>query len=146
MASLPKLITSKKFYQATGRRKESVAQVRIWTSSPKESVKEGYFLVNEKTLSGYFKNKINLIKIAQSPLEKVKSEEKFAVSVKISGGGPTGQAEAIRHGLSRALVSFFPNFRKKLKKANYLTRDARVKERKKYGLKKARRAPQFSKR
>jgi len=146
MISLPKTITSKKFYQATGRRKTAVALVRLWTSSPEQSTKAGYFFVNEKSIDQYFKNSLNLIKIAQSPLEKIKSEEKFLISVKVKGGGPNGQAEAIRHGLTRTLVNFFPNFRKKLKKAGFLTRDARTTERKKYGLKKARRAPQFSKR
>jgi len=146
MISLPKTITSKKFYQATGRRKTAVAQVRLWTSSPEQSTKAGYFFVNDKPLEEYFKKDLNLLKIAQAPLEKVKSEEKFLISVKVNGGGITGQAEAIKHGLARTLVSFFPNFRKKLKKAGFLTRDARKVERKKYGLKKARRAPQFSKR
>ncbi len=143
---LPKTITAKKFHQATGRRKTSVAQVRIWTTNPQKSVKTGYFFVNGKPLEEYFHKSLNLIKIAQAPLQKVKSEEKFLVSVKVKGGGIAGQAEALRHGLARALVDFFPNFRKKLKKAGFLTRDARKIERKKYGLKKARRAPQFSKR
>jgi len=146
MNSLPKAITSKKFFQATGRRKESVAQVRLWTTSPAKSTKAGYFFVNDKPLAEYFNNDLNLLKIAQTPLEKIKSEEKFLVSAKVSGGGLNSQAEAIKHGLARTLVAFFPNFRKKLKKAGCLTRDARKKERKKFGLKKARRAPQFSKR
>ncbi|TRZ81890.1 30S ribosomal protein S9 [bacterium] len=146
MLSIPKIIISKKFVQAVGRRKEATAQVRLWTASPQKSVKLGYFFVNGKTLTEYFKKDINLLKIAQSPLEKIKSEEKFLVSAKVSGGGINGQAEAIRHGLSRTLVEFFPNFRKKLKKVGYLTRNSKVTERKKYGLKKARKAPQFSKR
>ena len=146
MISIPKAITIKRFYQATGRRKEAVAQVRLWTTSPQKSTKTGYFFVNDKPLTDYFKKDINLLKITQSPLEKIKSEEKFLVSAKVSGGGFNSQAEAIRHGLSRTLIKFFPTFRKKLKKAGYLTRDARTKERKKYGLKKARKAPQFSKR
>ena len=146
MLSIPKIIISKKFVQAVGRRKEATAQVRLWTTNPQKSVKLGYFFVNNKPLTDYFKKDINLLKIARSPLEKIKSEEKFLVSAKVSGGGINSQAEAIRHGLSRTLVEFFPNFRKKLKKVGYLTRDARVKERKKCGLKKARKAPQFSKR
>jgi small subunit ribosomal protein S9 len=146
MIAIPKTITKKRFYQAVGRRKESTAQVRLWTTKPEQSTQKGYFFVNGKTLKEYFKNDLRLVKIAESPLQKVNSEEKFLVSVKVEGGGTTGQAEAIRHGLSRSLVEFFPNFRKKLKKAGYLTRDARAKERKKYGLKKARRAPQWQKR
>ena len=146
MISLPKTITSKNFYQATGRRKEAIAQIRLWTANPQKSVKTGYFFVNEKPLENYFNNDLYFIKTAQAPLKKIKSEEKFLVSAKVKGGGKNAQAEAIRHGLAKVLVEFFPNFRKKLKKAGYLTRDARVKERKKYGLKKARRAPQFSKR
>jgi len=146
MNSLPKTITSKKFYQAVGRRKEAVAQVRLWTANPEQSAKTGHFFINDKPCNEYLNNDISLIKTVQSPLEKIKSEEKFLISAKVNGGGIRGQADAIRHGLSRVLVEFFPNFRKKLKKAGYLTRDARVIERKKYGLKKARRAPQFSKR
>jgi small subunit ribosomal protein S9 len=146
MNSLPKTITSKKFYQAVGRRKEAVALVRLWTANPEKSVKTGHFFINDKPCNEYLNNDISLMKTVQSPLEKIKSEEKFIISAKVNGGGIRGQADAIRHGLSRVLVEFFPNFRKKLKKAGYLTRDARVIERKKYGLKKARRAPQFSKR
>lgn len=146
MISIPKTITKKIFYQAVGRRKESTAQIRLWTTKPEQSTQKGYFFVNGKTLKEYFKNDPQLVKTAESPLKKVNSEEKFLVSAKVKGGGTTGQAEAIRHGLSRSLVEFFPNFRKKLKKAGYLTRDARAKERKKYGLRKARRAPQWQKR
>ena len=146
MVSLSKEITSKKFFQAVGLRKCAVAQVRIWTATKKESVKTGYFFINGEPVNEFLKNDVNLMNIVNSPIEKVNSEEKFIISAKVSGGGIQGQADAIRHGLARVLVEFFPNFRKKLKKAGYLTRDSRVKERKKFGLKKARRAPQFSKR
>jgi small subunit ribosomal protein S9 len=146
MTFLPKEITSKKFFQAVGRRKSATAQVRIWTATKKESVKTGYFFINGIPATEYLNNDATLMSIVNSPIEKVKSEEKFIISAKVSGGGTQGQVEAIRHGLSRVLIEFFPNFRKKLKKAGYLTRDSRIKERKKPGLKKARKAPQFSKR
>jgi len=146
MTSIPKEITNKKFFQAVGRRKCSTAQVRIWTATKKESVKTGYFFINGMPAKEYLKNDATLLSIVNSPIEKVKSEEKFVISAKVSGGGIQGQVGAIRHGLARVLIEFFPNFRKKLKKAGYLTRDSRIKERKKPGLKKARKAPQFSKR
>lgn len=143
--TLPAIVTKKQFHQAVGRRKRASASVRIWTANPQYSAKEGYFLINAKPVEEFFSNEELRLKVLQ-PLERVKSMEKFAVSVKVSGGGVTGQADAIRHGLARALVSFFPNFRKKLKRSSYLRRDPRKKERKKFGLKKARRAPQWSKR
>ena len=146
MVSLSKEITSKKFFQAVGRRKCAVAQVRIWTATKKESVKTGYFFINGEPVNEFLKNDVNLMNIVNSPIEKVNSEEKFIISAKVSGGGIQGQADAIRHGLARVLVEFFPNFRKKLKKAGYLTRDSRIKERKKPGLKKARKASQWKKR
>jgi small subunit ribosomal protein S9 len=93
----------------------------------------------------YFSNKM-LQAIVESPLRKLKSVNRFKATAKVSGGGLSGQADAIKHGLSRALVLFDLNFRKKLKKAGFLTRDPRAKERRKYGLKKARKAPAWSKR
>lgn len=144
--SLPKeKLEGKQYHEAVGRRKTSTARVRIWTTKPEYSVKSGYFFVNSKALRDYFSRE-DLLEIALGPIALIKSTKKFLVSAKVSGGGIKGQAEAVRLGLSRALVKFFPNFRKKLKKAGFLTRDARMVERKKPGLKKARRAPQWQKR
>jgi len=128
-----------RYWEGVGRRKTAVARVRISTQGEKD------FLVNEKKLKDYFSIPY-LCQTARAPLELLKLLDKFKVSVKIKGGGICAQAEAIRHGLARALVKFNPNFRKKLKKAGFLTRDPRMKERKKFGLKKARRAPQWQKR
>jgi len=135
----------KKYYEAVGRRKTSTAIVRLFTSSPEESVEKGNLIVNNKNYTEYFPT-IELQKIVEAPFRKLKSLNRFRATVKVKGGGIKGQAEAVRHGLARALVLFDSNFRKKLKKAGYLTRDPRKKERKKFGLKKARRAPQWSKR
>lgn len=128
-----------KYWEGVGRRKTGVARVRIFSKGSKE------FIVNAKELKYYFPI-VFLREIANSPLEVLKLSDKFKVSVKASGGGINAQAEAIRHGLSRALIKFNPNFRKKLKKSGFLTRDSRMKERKKFGLKRARRAPQWQKR
>lgn len=142
---LPKDVREKEYHEGIGRRKSSTARVRIWTTNPKYSVKKGYFIVNQKPLDEYFSRKDHRQAVL-APLKEIKSAEKFCAFAQVKGGGVTGQAEAIRHGLARALVDFFPNFKKKLKRAGFLTRDARVKERKKPGLKKARRAPQWQKR
>ena len=128
-----------RFYEAVGKRKTAIARVRIWTKGGKE------FLVNKKTLAQYFPVS-ELQKIATSSLEKMKCVEKFKVSILIKGGGISSQAEAVRHGLAKTLVLFNPDFRKRLKKAGFLRRDARRRERKKPGLKRARRAPQWKKR
>jgi len=128
-----------KYWKAVGRRKTSTARVRIFSQGAKD------FIVNEQKLDKYFSIAF-LSQTAISPIELLKLGGKFKVTVKTKGGGIYGQAQAIRHGLSRALVEFNPNFRKKLKKAGFLTRDPRMKERKKFGLKKARRAPQWKKR
>jgi small subunit ribosomal protein S9 len=128
-----------KFWQGIGRRKTAVAVVKIFKE------KEGSFLVNEKPLEKYFPL-FELQKTAKAPLELLKLENKFRVLALVNGGGLVAQAEAIRLGLARALVSFKEEFRKKLKKAGFLKRDPRVKERKKPGLKRARRAPQWQKR
>ncbi len=135
----------KKYYETVGRRKRSVARVRLFTASPLQSVGEGNLTVNDKPYK-QFLPVLELQKIVESPLIRLKSLNRFRVTIKVQGGGIRGQAEAIRHGLSRALVLFDSNFRKKLKKAGFLTRDPRKKERKKFGLKKARRAPQWTKR
>jgi len=128
-----------RYWEGVGRRKTAVARVRIFTRGEKE------FLVNEKKLSNYFSISF-LDEKAILPLKLLKLLDKFRITVKVRGGGVDAQAEAIRHGLSRALIKFNPNFRKKLKKAGFLTRDSRMKERKKFGLKRARRAPQWQKR
>lgn len=134
-----------KYYEAVGRRKTAVARVRLFTSSPLQSAMEGNLTINEKSYKDFFPT-LELQQAVEAPLERLKSLNRFKVTVKVKGGGSRGQAEAIRHGLARALVLFDSNFRKKLKKAGYLTRDPRKKERKKYGLKGARRAPQWQKR
>jgi small subunit ribosomal protein S9 len=135
---------AKRYFEAVGRRKASIARVRLFTIKPFEG-DEGRITVNGKPYKNYFST-IELQQAAEAPLRKLKSLNRFEAVVKVKGGGISGQAEALRHGLSRTLTLFNQDFRKKLKKAGYLKRDPRVKERRKYGLKKARRAPQWSKR
>ncbi|PJE57726.1 MAG: 30S ribosomal protein S9 [Candidatus Portnoybacteria bacterium CG10_big_fil_rev_8_21_14_0_10_38_18] len=135
----------KDYFEAVGRRKTAIARVRLFTSNPVNSIGEGNLLINDKPYKNYFPNLL-LQKTVESPLSRLKSMNRFRGTVKVKGGGVSAQAEAIRHGLSRALILFDTNFRKKLKKAGYLTRDSREVERKKFGLKKARRGPQWSKR
>lgn len=136
-----------KYFQAIGRRKESVARVRLYTKKSTDTVEEEKALitVNGKDYTEYFSD-INLRNIVESPLRKLKSLNRFKATVVVHGGGMSGQAGAIKHGISRALVEFDLNFRKKLKKSGFLTRDSRIKERRKYGHKKARKMGQFSKR
>ena len=142
-----KSVKQEKYFQAVGRRKESIAIVRLFTKKSTDLIEGDYALirVNDKDYRDYFTDK-NLQLIVESPLRKLKSSNRFKATVKVSGGGMSGQADAIKHGLSRTLVLFDLNFRKKLKKSGFLTRDSRVKERRKYGLKKARKAPAWSKR
>ncbi|TSC75501.1 MAG: small subunit ribosomal protein S9 [Parcubacteria group bacterium Gr01-1014_30] len=128
-----------KYFQALGRRKTSVARVRLWTRG------DGKFLINGKPLEAYFPLS-ELRQQVLAPLTEMGSEDKFTISALVKGGGFRGQAEALRHGLARALVFFNADFRKRLKKAGFLTRDPRMRERKKFGLKRARRAPQWAKR
>lgn len=125
-------------YSATGRRKCSVARVRIMPG-------KGDIIVNGKPMDEYLGRKV-LELLVRQPLEVTGTEGKYDVLVNVSGGGTTGQAGAIRHGIARALVNMDEDYRVPLKRAGFLTRDPRMKERKKYGLKKARKAPQFSKR
>lgn len=125
-------------YYGTGRRKHSVARVRLVAG-------EGNVKVNGKDLGEYF-NYETLVRDVMRPLVVTGNENKYDVIVKVEGGGYTGQAGAIRHGISRALLKADEEFRPALKAEGFLTRDSRMKERKKYGLKAARRAPQFSKR
>jgi len=125
-------------YCGTGRRKSSVARVRLIPG-------EGNFTINGRSLDDYFGLE-TLKVIAKQPLVLTGTENKFDIIVNVKGGGFTGQAGAIRHGIARALLQADEELRPALKKAGFLTRDPRMKERKKYGLKKARKAPQFSKR
>ena len=126
-----------KFY-GTGRRKSSVARVYLVAGS-------GKIVVNKRDIDDYFSLE-TLKTIVRQPLTLTETVEKFDVLVTVHGGGTTGQAGAIRHGISRALLEADADYRPSLKKEGFLTRDSRMKERKKYGLKKARKAPQFSKR
>ena len=136
---------SKRYFEAVGRRKRAVARVRVFTANPKDSAIEGNFTINDKNIKDYFTLPF-LRELALESLNKLRAADHFRVSVKARGGGINAQAEAIRLGIARALIKFDPNFRRKLKKSILLRRDPREKERRKYGLKKARRAPQFSKR
>ena len=122
----------------TGRRKEAIARVRLVPG-------DGAFTVNERPLDEYFPTRVHRM-VATSPLRLVGREKDFDVVVSIRGGGVSGQAGAVRLGVARALLEIDPELRGQLKAEGHLTRDAREKERRKYGLKKARKAPQFTKR
>ncbi len=126
------------YFYGTGRRKKSIARVRVYPGT-------GKITINDRDIDDYFGLE-TLKLIVRQPLNLTESTEKFDVVCRVTGGGVTGQAGAIRHGLARALVESNEELRPLLKKAGFLTRDPRMKERKKYGLKGARRAPQFSKR
>jgi small subunit ribosomal protein S9 len=125
-------------FYGTGRRKESVARVRLVPG-------DGRIVINNREMDNYFGLE-TLKAIVKQPLVLTDTVNRYDVLVNVNGGGFTGQAGAIRHGIARALLKVDPELRPTLKKAGFLTRDPRMKERKKYGLKKARRAPQFSKR
>lgn len=129
---------SNPYFYGTGRRKKSVARVRVYPGT-------GSITINDRDIDDYFGLE-TLKLIVRQPLVLTGTSEKFDIVCRVNGGGVTGQAGAIRHGLSRALLLFDEELRPTLKKAGLLTRDPRMKERKKYGLKGARRAPQFSKR
>ncbi len=129
---------SDRYYEAVGRRKTATARVRIYT-------KGIGCVVNEKDYKSYFPSP-ELQRIVDAPLKKMKSIDRFRIIAKLAGGGVHAQAEALRHGISRALVVFNQDFRKRLKRAQFLKRDPRRKERKTFGLKKARKAPRWSKR
>ena len=129
---------SKVSYLGTGRRKSSIARVRLLPGN-------GKILINKRELDTYFGLE-TLKMMVVSPLEVTQTAAKYDVMVNVKGGGTTGQAGAIRHGIARALLKADEEFKGVLRKNGYLTRDPRMKERKKYGLKAARRAPQFSKR
>ena len=126
------------YFYGTGRRKSSVARVRVYAGT-------GKIIINDREIDDYFGLE-TLKLIVRQPLNLTETTEKFDIICRVGGGGVTGQAGAIRHGIARALLQYDENLRPALKKAGFLTRDPRMKERKKYGLKGARRAPQFSKR
>ena len=128
-----------KYFEAVGRRKTAVARVRLFTRGDKE------FLVNGMPYKDYFKT-AEAQETAIASLIKMKCQDKFRVTVVVKGGGINAQSEAVRHGTARALVDFNNNFKKRLRKVGFLTRDPRMRERKKFGLKRARKAPQWAKR
>ena len=132
------MFEGKPYFYGTGSRKSSVARVRVYQGS-------GKVTINERDIDDYFGLE-TLKLIVRQPLTVTDTNDKFDIVCRVAGGGVTGQAGAIRHGVARALLQADENFRPALKKAGLLTRDPRMKERKKYGLKGARRAPQFSKR
>ncbi|MGR6837464.1 30S ribosomal protein S9 [Syntrophomonas erecta] len=125
-------------YWGTGRRKEAIARVRLEPG-------DGKIIINDRAFEDYFPNKTSRL-IVQQPLELTEMSGRFDVFCRINGGGISGQAGAVRLGIARALVKANPDLRSTLRRAGYLTRDPRMKERKKYGLHKARKAPQYSKR
>ncbi len=133
-----KKVVRRDYLFAVGRRKQSVARVRLYQK------KQGDMEVNDKKMEDYFQTQ-NLQKIVKMPLELI-SMNPGRITIKVVGGGKHGQAESVRLGIARVLEKYNPEFRLQLKKAGFLRRDPRVKERKKYGLKKARRAPQWAKR
>ncbi len=132
------MFEGKPYFYGTGRRKSSVARVRLYKGT-------GKITINERDIDDYFGLE-TLKLIVRQPLALTENADKFDVVCRVVGGGVTGQAGAIRHGIARALLLADEAYRPELKKAGFLTRDPRMKERKKYGLKGARRAPQFSKR
>ena len=127
-----------RYYYGTGRRKSTVARVRLYPGT-------GDIVINGKPYQEVFSRLLHQVKVRQ-PMETTETESRFAVHAKIVGGGVSGWAGALAHGISRALLAFDPALRPPLRKAGLLTRDPRVKERKKPGLKRARKAPQYTKR
>jgi len=133
------MVETKNVFYGTGRRKTAVARVRLLPNGT------GKIIVNGRPIEGYFHRATSRMTLMQ-PLSLTENEGKFDLKVSVCGGGEVGQAEAVKHGLSRALIRFSPELRPTLKRAGYLTRDARVKERKKYGQPGARKRFQYSKR
>jgi small subunit ribosomal protein S9 len=127
-----------RYYEAVGRRKRATARVRLYPG-------DGQIVVNDKNLQEYFGRPRDHMEVT-APLRLTDNEDRFNLSILVKGGGITGQAQAIRHGVSRALLLMDPNLRLILRRAGFLTRDPREKERKKPGLKRARKAPQYTKR
>ena len=126
------------YYEGVGRRKRASARVRLYAG-------EGNIVVNDKPMEEYFSRERDVLHLLE-PLKATDTVDTFNVSVKVQGGGVSGQAGAVRHGIARALLKADPNLRPVLRKGGFLTRDARMKERKKPGLKRARKAPQYTKR
>ena len=126
------------YFYANGKRKTSVARVRLYENG------KGEIIINDKPLTEYFFGE--LVTSVKAPLKMANALKLFDVTALVEGGGVSSQADAVRHGISKALLEYDPELRKELKKAGFLTRDSRNKERKKYGLKRARRAPQWAKR
>lgn len=131
-------MTVTNFVMGTGRRKEAVARVRLVPG-------EGVIVVNGKPAEEYF-HRANAVEYVGQPLALTNTQRRYNATVKVEGGGPSGQLDAVRHGIARALIDASPELRPALRKAGLLTRDPRAKERKKYGLKRARKAPQYTKR
>jgi small subunit ribosomal protein S9 len=128
-----------RYFYGTGRRKTAVARVRVFPTG------NGRIVVNGRTADKYFGREV-LSSLVRSPLRVLEVGDRYDIRVKVAGGGVSGQAGAVRHGLARALVRLDESFRPALRRAGFLTRDPRMKERKKYGLKRARKAPQYTKR
>ncbi len=129
---------SARYYEAVGRRKTATARVRLYAGT-------GRIVVNDRELDEYFPRLGDRCHLLE-PLEATENKDSFNITVLVKGGGPSGQAGAVRHGIARALVVADENLRRPLRRGGFLTRDARMKERKKYGLKRARKAPQYTKR
>jgi small subunit ribosomal protein S9 len=127
-----------RYYQGTGRRKEATARVRLYPG-------DGSIIVNDAPVKEYFSRQRDIFHLTE-PLKATGTQDSFDVTVKVQGGGVSGQAGAVRHGIARALLEADPDLRPTLRKAGFLTRDPRAKERKKPGLKRARKAPQYTKR
>ena len=131
--------TQQRYFYGTGRRKSAVARVRLYPG-------DGSWQIDGKTADDYFSHRPFLMRVISAPLVATNLGDRFSISVLLAGGGITGQMGAVRHGIARALVAFEPELRPILKRSGFLTRDPRVKERKKVGLKRARKAPQYTKR
>ena len=127
-----------RYYQGTGRRKSATARVRLYPG-------DGTIIVNDRPVEEHFNRKRDILHLSE-PLRVTATQDSFNVTVKVKGGGICGQAGAVRHGIARALLEADPNLRPTLRKSGFLTRDPRAKERKKPGLKRARKAPQYTKR
>ena len=132
------MVAERSYFYGTGRRKSAVARVRLIPGGSE-------FVVNGKPAEQYFSREFDMFQV-KGPLQATAMAERFSIMVRVTGGGITGQAEAVSHGIARALLEADPELRPSLRKGGFLTRDARIKERKKPGLKRARKAPQYTKR
>ncbi|MFQ5592693.1 MAG: 30S ribosomal protein S9 [Anaerolineae bacterium] len=136
---IPTLVEGKEFYSGVGRRKTASAQVRLYATG------EGQIVVNGKPMEEYFTRMRDRVHVVE-PLQATGTDEAFTITILVQGGGVTGQAGAVRHGIARALLKHDDKLRPTLRRGGFLTRDPRMKERKKPGLKRARKAPQYTKR